>query len=86
MNTNGGFLNLCYSADGKYLYGGGYYQQYKVGYWWRIIRQWNKAGTGSFHDYPASENSIIDIKPLPSGNILFSSAQPEFGQIDSKSM
>ena len=84
MNTNGGFLNLCYSADGKYLYGGGYYGQNLCDHKWYIIRQWDEASGGSYCDYPVSDNTIMDIKALPGGNILFGSARPDFGQIDVK--
>ena len=83
MNKNCGLgAGLSFSADGNYLYGGGFYQQYIDGNWWRVIRKWTNAGEGSYTDYPACDNSVIDIKPLPTGDILFAGTQPDLGRMN----
>jgi len=83
INKKGGFGGgLSFSADGKYLYGGGYYQQYIDGNWWTVIRKWTNSGQGSYTDYPACHNTVTDIKPLPNGDILFTGTQPDFGRMN----
>ncbi len=82
MNIKGGLNKVSFSADGRYLYGGGGYSKYIDGNWWFIIRKWTNAGQGSYTDYPACDNIVMDIKPLPNGDILFGGYQPDFGRLD----
>lgn len=78
MNKNGGLNKLCFSKDGKYLYGGGKYAKYINGKCWFVIRKWENAGQGKYIDYPACNNSIMDMKMLLNGNIIFAGGQPDF--------
>ncbi len=82
MNENGGLNKVSFSADGKYLYGGGYYSKYIDGNWWSHIRRWTNAGQGSYRDYPACSNTIMDIKISTSGDIFFAGYQPDFGRMN----
>ncbi len=82
MNENGGLDILSFSADGKYLYGGGGYSKYIDGNWWFHIRRWTNAGQGSYRDYQACDNSVMDIKTSASGDIFFAGAQPDFGRMN----
>ncbi|MCB0588244.1 MAG: WD40 repeat domain-containing protein, partial [Phaeodactylibacter sp.] len=82
VNDNGGMDILSFSADGARLAAGGAYQQNKEGKWWRQIRIWEKAGKGSWTDYNAGGNTIMDIKPLPHGGFVFGGAKPDWGIID----
>lgn len=88
MDEEGGFnLGLTFSSDGNYLFGGGFYSKYINGKWWRFIRKWDNAGQGSYTDYPACGNTVMDIKPFspsqggPEG-IIFAGSQPDFGHMN----
>lgn len=73
--------NVIFSSDGKNLIAGGFNKKYQTdGKWWRIIRVWTNAGKGDFKDYPASMNTITDLKTI-GDNILFSGSYPDFGII-----
>jgi caspase domain-containing protein/WD40 domain-containing protein len=67
-------------TPGGYLYGGGSHQKVIDDNWWRVIRRWNKEGRGSFIDFKAADNTIVDIKPLKDGSILMAGGQPDFGR------
>ena len=82
MNELRGLNKLSFSHDGKYLYGGGFYAKIIDGNWWHVIRRWTNVGAGSFTDYPACTNTIMDIKNLPTGDILFAGGQPDFGRMN----
>lgn len=72
---------ISFSSDGACLYGGGYYEKYNNGKWWHQIRRWSDAGKGSYIDMDACQQSVTDIKPLPDGDMFFSSGYPDFGRI-----
>ena len=72
---------VSFSLDGNYLYGGGFYDKFNNGVWWRQIRRWGAGGRGSYTDMDACQNGIMDIKPLPDGDILFGGSYPDFGRI-----
>jgi len=72
---------LCYSADGRFLYGGFSYQQYSSKGWKRMLRQWDLLGSGSYQDFPICTNIVMDLKPLPNNNMLFSGSYPDWGII-----
>ncbi|PXY02054.1 hypothetical protein DF185_05260 [Marinifilum breve] len=73
---------VCFSTDGKYLYGGGIYPKQTHGDSWNVIRRWDNAGQGSYTDYPVSlDNSVMEIRIArkdPTQSILFGGifAQP----------
>ena len=67
---------VSFSSDGTYLYGGGNYTKYNNGTWWRQIRRWGDGGRGSYTDMDACQNGVMDIKPLPDGDMLFGGAYP----------
>ena len=48
-----------------------------------IIRSWDKAGNGIVKDIPVSRDTIMNLKSLPGGGLLFASADPAWGLIDS---
>ncbi|MEN8219003.1 MAG: caspase family protein [Pseudomonadota bacterium] len=73
--NNGSLDNLAWSQDGNWLYAGGRYQKdTKV----RILR-WAMGGQGSYTAWPASTNSIMGIRALRKGRIVFAAAEPAFG-------
>ena len=44
-----------------------------------IIRQWPHAGRGKPSDTEAAGNSILHLRPLPKGSLLFCSGDPSWG-------
>jgi len=88
-NANGRFYSLSFSTDSKYLFGGGYFCHFKLRnlfqkypICWQQIRRWNNAGKGSYKDFTASKNGILDIKPMPDNSIIFCGGQPDFGRMN----
>ncbi len=73
---------VCWSADGKYLYAAGRY--WNETHWGHPVRRWSDKGRGPYQEFPAAEDSILQILPLKQGGIVFGSAEPSFGIIDSK--
>jgi len=80
-NKNGGLDKLSFSADGRYLFGGGAYKLQNNGEWWRQIRRWEDAGKGVFSDYNACQNTVMDIKPMPDNSLIFCGSLPDFGRM-----
>lgn len=68
---------VAFSADGERLAAG---FDYRIGSQ-RQIRVWEQAGRGTYRDYGAAENGIMDIKPLPGGAFVCGSAAPDWGVI-----
>jgi WD40 repeat protein len=72
---------LTWSSDGSYLYGGGTYSKIIDGEWWNIIRRWDNKGNGNYIDLKGSRNTILDLKTLANGEILFVGYQPDWGKL-----
>ncbi|MGL1893990.1 MAG: caspase family protein [Spirochaetaceae bacterium] len=72
---------VCWSKDGKYLFAGGNHSKVIDGKWWFLIRKYNSKGRGTYTDYKASANTIIDIKPF-SEDIIFAGTHPDLGKMD----
>ncbi|MFC2104692.1 caspase family protein [Bacteroidota bacterium] len=87
MKKPGGFNNVSFSNDGKYLYGAGIYHTVLNGNNRTVIRKWENEGQGGFIDYPTSKNVISKLVTVNSLNysedILFVGLLPEFGRISS---
>jgi WD40 repeat protein len=75
------FNNVAYSEDGRYLYGAGYKRMLYEGAYLNVIRVWDKEGKGMFIDIPVAANSVLDMKPVGTNDILYSSASPELGKV-----
>ncbi|MFH0989401.1 MAG: caspase family protein [bacterium] len=75
------FIQVCWSFDGQYLIAGGYNSIYKNQKSWKQIRIWNDKGRGSYSDYSACDNSLMDSKPMPDNSILYCGSQPDFGRM-----
>jgi hypothetical protein len=72
-----GFLGvICWSTDGKFLYGG------KAGWVPFTIRKWWEGGKGSYKDFDAAEMRLEGLVPLKGGGIAFASSYPSFGVFD----
>jgi len=74
---------LTFNPDG-FLFGGGRYSKKINGEWWRIVRRWDQEGKGSFIDFRAAGNTILDIKSFKDGSILVAGSLPDFGRYTAK--
>ncbi|MGH1433340.1 MAG: caspase family protein [Lewinella sp.] len=76
------FHCVAFSQDGKKLIAGGMLSKYKDGKWWHQLRCWEDAGKGSYQDFTVAQTTIMDVKSLPNGNVLYGSAAPDWGIIN----
>jgi WD40 repeat protein len=76
--VNGSLNVVAWSQDGRTLYAGGRYEE--AGSF--PILQWSDAGRGSYRKWPASTNTIFDLRPLRQGRLAFGSGNPAFGVFD----
>ncbi|WP_020537917.1 caspase family protein [Lewinella cohaerens] len=74
-------LCVAFSQDGKKLIAGGVLSKYNDGKWWYQLRYWKEAGQGGCQDFAAAGSTILDVKPLPSGNVLYGGGAPDWGII-----
>ncbi|RKZ56601.1 MAG: hypothetical protein DRR08_21270 [Candidatus Parabeggiatoa sp. nov. 2] len=72
---NGNLASVAWSSDGHRLYAGGEYNDKKS----RPILRWSQAGRGRYQAWSASDNSVMDIRALQNGKILFAASDPVFG-------
>ena len=70
-----GFYSVCWSSDGKFLYG----SQIRTP---KSIRKWSDRGRGGFKDLPAGDYEANQILPLKDGGIVFCTYNPAFGVFD----
>ena len=76
--TRGGFISVCWSSDGKFLYGGKAWSP-------TFIRKWSNGGRRGwqwgrgFKDLPIGDYDINHILPLKEGGVVFCTSNPSFG-------
>jgi len=68
-----------WSADGRYLFAGGWGNEFKGG-----VRRWENGGAGQYINIAAANNTVSDLLPLKNGSILFAAQDPAFGIIDAQ--
>ncbi len=73
---------VCWSQDGSILYSGGKYVLKVDNEWWYQIRKWSNGGKGSYEDFSAAYNTILDMKCLPDDTIIYSGYTPDWGRMD----
>jgi len=73
---NGNLFSTAWSNDGQMLYAGGMYGKNAV---YPILR-WSQGGKGYRQSLPTSSNTIMDIKALKNGDIIFATFDPTFGR------
>jgi TPR repeat protein len=77
--NDGNLGSVAWSADGQFLYAGGRW----ISLAGRThIRRWADGGRGRHSDFAASNNTIMDIRPLPGGGVVFSAGGVAFGAFD----
>ena len=75
---NGSLSSVAWSQDGGYLYAGGRYD--KGGE--NPILRWDQAGRGDVTQLPAAHNTLMDLYPLSDGGLLFGTADPALGLLN----
>lgn len=77
---SGGIFAVAWSADGDYLYGAGYFS--RAGR--NVISAWANQGRGSPRSWPVATNTIMDLRSMATGELVFAGGAPELGVIDGK--
>lgn len=75
---NGNLGTVAWSHDGQRLYAAGLYVQ---GGTWPIL-QWTQAGRGPRTGLLATANTIMGLRPLADGRLVFGAADPALGVFD----
>ena len=77
---NAELSSVAWSADGRDLVAGGAHQENGQ----IPIVHWRDGGRGSRESWPVgARGTLMDIAALPDGSLLFGSAAPAWGQVDS---
>jgi WD40 repeat protein len=75
---NGNVSALAWSHDGQQLLAAGTWKRPDAKHG---LRRWSKAGKGAHADTSLAGNTIVALRLLPSGKMLFASADPAWGNI-----
>jgi WD40 repeat protein len=70
--------SVVWSSDGQFLYAAGSLGDRDI----EIIRQWPQAGQAPPRDALAATNTVMDLKPLPQGVLVYASGNPDWGLLD----
>lgn len=79
--TDGNLMSVAWSADGHTVYAGGRYDNDNG---MNLILSWADAGQGKRQSWVAASNSIMDIRALATGDIVFVAGDPAFGQFSAQ--
>lgn len=79
---NGSLNSVAWSVDGQVLWAGGYYG--KNGKPPALLLSWSQAGRGSRRAWTAAPNTLMDLRALPAGGLLFGSSDPLLGRFDAQ--
>lgn len=74
-----GFPAVAWSADGQILYAAGRYDLVDGP---QQIWHWADSGRGAASAWPAAHNTIMDLRALSAGRLLFGSSDPAIGMLD----
>ncbi len=77
---NGDLSKIAWSADGQVLWAGGQYQQQGI----RPLIRWSQGGRGTHRVLPAAQMTLMDLRALPDGGLLFGAADPLLGWLDAQ--
>jgi WD40 repeat protein len=79
--NNEDLSKVAWSRDGQLLYAGGRYANETQTHIRPILR-WSQAGRGAATTLAASTNTIMDIRTLAHGRLVFGAQDPAFGVFD----
>ncbi len=79
LANNGNLGSVAWSNNGHTLYAGGRYDKNGD----NPIFRWSQKGRGAFAEWVASQNTIMDLKPLKNGGLLVGSFDPVLAKLDS---
>jgi WD40 repeat protein len=79
--ASGNLLAVAWSRDGQRLYAGG---RYRDSSGICPILQWSQAGRGPVTRLPAATNTVIDLRTLANGRLVFGAQDPAFGVFDAQ--
>ncbi|HXT19585.1 MAG TPA: hypothetical protein VN923_02435, partial [Thermoanaerobaculia bacterium] len=71
--------SLAWSADGAFLVAAGRSRSAELS----SMRRWRVSDWSPLGDVVLSRDTVMDLVPLPSGEVLFASADPTWGVVDS---
>ncbi|MCP4568590.1 MAG: WD40 repeat domain-containing protein, partial [FCB group bacterium] len=77
--TNFDLNAVAWSADGAVLYTAG---RYDDGTGMNPIRRWTKAGRGPYRDLPGPRSTVMGLRALADGRLVFGSADPAWGVLN----
>jgi hypothetical protein len=77
--NNGNLSTVAWSRDGRLLYAAG---RYRDGTGITPILRWSQAGRGAATTLAASTNTIMDLRTLAHGRLVFGAGDPAFGVFD----
>ena len=78
--NNGDLSKVAWSTDGSRLYAAGRFAQSGLS----PIVVWPQAGRGTPQFWPASSNTITDLRPLADGRLVFGAADPAWAVFDTQ--
>lgn len=78
--NNGNLVSVAWSHDEQQLCAGGMYLNHKGS---NLIRCWSQGGQGKYSDWLASSNTITQLRFLKNGDLIYGSADPSWGILDS---
>lgn len=74
---NGSLGAVAWGPDGS-LYAGGMYANGQG----NPVRRWPDGGRGQPRDLPAAASTVMDLRPLPGGGVVFGAGGPAWGVLD----
>jgi WD40 repeat protein len=77
--ASGNLVSVAWSADGRYLAAGGAWDDGSGAFPILLWQVTEGQATGQPQDLPLAQNTIMDLRALPSGGFLWGSADPAWG-------
>jgi WD40 repeat protein len=84
VNDGDNMKHVTWSADGKRLYAAGSHRKQYQDKSYSMIRVWSDQGLGPARDYQATRNTIMALHSLKVGGVVFGTADPAIGVLDTQ--
>jgi WD40 repeat protein len=75
----GDLSSVAWSADGQTLYAAG---GNRLASGEHVIRAWTQQGRGPMQAWPVATSTVMDLRALPEGRLVFAAADPAWGVLD----